>query len=87
MDKETEEEIVKEFGKAMLAKIIKRRARYKEKGWRDPDYKTVIKLREHLDVEIEEWHQAFGDEELDELVDVANSAMMIWDRIKNDRNI
>ena len=81
MTKQTEKEAMQIFAEAMVVKLIIRRGKYKEFGWRDPEYKTIGDLERHLDAEIQE-HKDEPDD-LSELVDIANSAFMIWDRKRN----
>ena len=82
MGNETEKEALDRFAEAMYAKISKSRKNYKPFGWRDPVYKTIKELQRHLFSEVGEWGVNRND--LDELVDIANSAMMLWDRLKHD---
>ena len=80
MEKITEKQAIQKFADAMTKKMLKRRKRYKEFGWRDPKYKSITDLKIHLRQEIQEWEWA--QEDLDELVDIANSCFMLWDRLK-----
>jgi len=84
-DKETEAQAIQRFSKAMHAKMVERRARYKPFGWRDLNYKTVDDLRRHLREEMKEFEMS-GDveDEMSELVDVANCAFMLHDRLRLD---
>ena len=61
--KETEENAVARFSEAMVAKLLKRRGRYKKFGWRDPNYKTLHDLSQHLMGEVTEFNLAQNDEE------------------------
>jgi len=84
---ETEQEAVARFVKLMLAKIDIRRQKYKPFGWRDPSYKTLRELSEHLESEVGEWGDAENwEDEMEELIDVANTAFMLWDRLRLDQN-
>ena len=78
----TEQEVIQRFADAMVAKMLKRKKRYKEFGWRDPEYKSLEDLKNHLRCEMKEWEDKQDD--LDELIDIANSAFMLWDRINEE---
>ena len=82
---ETEKQAIDRFSKAMFAKMKVRRKKYKPFGWRDPEYRSMQDLLDHLDDEMEEFN--FADESEDamgELVDIANCAFMLWDRHRQD---
>ena len=79
----TEEQAIQRFADTMIIKMLERRARYKKFGWRDPEYKSVDDLRNHLWDEMLEWEAEQDD--LSELVDIANSAFMLWDRLQHDK--
>ena len=81
MIEQTEKEAVQIFAEAMVAKLNIRRSKYKRFGWRDPEYKSMEELEQHLLQELKEHIEAPDD--LSELVDIANSAFMLWDRKKN----
>jgi hypothetical protein len=74
---------VYDFADVMADKLTKRKKKYKEFGWRDPEYKTVRELESHLFQEYVEYLNSERDTE--ELVDVANLAFMLWDRLRRDR--
>ena len=81
----SESQAIQKFADAMVKKMLLRRGRYKEFGWRDPEYKSMQDLLDHLDDEMEEFNFAGeGEDAMKELVDVANSAFMLWDRIHED---
>ena len=83
LKKETEAEAVSRFAELMVAKLLKRKKKYREFGWRDPNYKSVASLYRHLMNEIEEWKRAeTTEEEMSELIDVANTAFMLHDRLR-----
>ena len=75
------------FSWQMYKKMALRRGRYKRFGWRDPEYKTIVKLEQHLIDEVAEWNcsQTLENDQ-SELIDVANSAFMLWDRNRIDNN-
>ena len=82
-EKETEKQAIQRFAEVMNVKMSERRARYKPFGWRDPKYKSLQDLTTHLDEEIEEYQQADEIEDvMSELVDVANTTFMLWDRLR-----
>lgn len=81
--KETEKQAVERFANAMYEKLVFRRGRYKNFGWRDPKYRTIGELQEHLLSEVEEAMAA--PEDISELVDISNCAFMIYDRITNEK--
>jgi len=81
--KETEKQAVERFAEAMIAKLSKRKTRYKEFGWRDPEFRTIGELQKHLLDEVEEAMAA--PEDISELVDVACLAFMLYDRITNEK--
>ena len=78
-----EETIVKEFGEAMTAKMLKRRDKYGFLAWRDRDKVSIDTLKERLRDEIQEWEEE--QEDLDELVDIAVSALILHDAYEVDR--
>lgn len=79
----SEEEIILEFGSEMLKKMIQRRKRYKPLGWRDPEYKTMNDLWNHLEEEYKEIQEAVDNKQIqEELIDLAICALMLWDRIE-----
>lgn len=82
-----EKDAVNIFAKAMVAKLNLRKGRYKEFGWRDPDYKSIEDLHNHLIEEVEEFNNSVMENQVDckELVDIANSAFMLWDRLKREK--
>ena len=83
--KETEAQAVALFAEKMVAKLLKRKKKYREFGWRDPNYKSVASLYRHLMNEIEEWKRAeTTEEEMSELIDIANTAFMLYDRLSLD---
>jgi len=45
MKQEPEEKLVLEFAKEMLAKLAKRREKYKLLSWRDPEQRSLPVLR------------------------------------------
>ena len=82
-EKETELQAINRFVKVMHSKMVERRARYKPFGWRDSEYRTIPDLSKHLQDEIIEWRKSETiDEEMAELVDIANTAFMLWDRLR-----
>jgi len=85
---ESEQQALKPFIKAMISKMELRRDRYKPFGWRDPEYKTLRDLSEHLESEVMEWQDTETvEDEMAELVDVANSAFMLHDRLRLEVNM
>ena len=84
---DTEQKMIELFAKEMISKMSARRKRYKAFGWRDPEYKSVADLMLHLHQEVLEFHTAGSPKEkMEELVDIANIAFMLYDRIQIDNN-
>jgi len=82
---ETEKQALERFTKAMYAKLVKRRKRYKPFGWLDPKYRSVGELEHHLFQEVEEFKEAKGGkQERGEAVDIALLAFMNWHRSEFD---
>jgi len=79
---ETEQQAVDRFVKAMLAKMELRKKKYKPFGWRDPEYRTILQLEDHLISEYDEWigSKVGSENEAEELVDIAVTSFMLWDR-------
>ena len=79
-------ELLKEFTDLMLSKFELRAKRYKPFGWRDPEYKSLEDLNKHLHSETEEYliefHKKDFEKAREELIDIANTSLMIWDRLK-----
>lgn len=79
---------VRDFAEAMEAKLQAKDADYGEEGWLEDDH-SIIRLRKQLALEVHEARIAF--EECDpqalaaECIDIANFAMMIFDRLKHIR--
>ena len=83
--KETEQIALNRFAKEMSLKLLKRKKRYKEFGWRDPEYKSLQDLKTNLIDEVFELVFAKTDSEIKkELIDVSNSAFIWFDRLEWD---
>jgi len=77
---EEEKKLIKEFGREMQGKLDARSSKGRL-GWRDKDIDTLLKW---LEDEAFELVKAVGEEPEEnirkECADVANVAMMIWDK-------
>lgn len=84
--KQSEHGHVLVFATEMLDKLYERQGRYRKMGWLDSEYKTLDDLDNHLLDEVREWREAETTEDkMAELVDVANSAFMIYDRLRLEK--
>ena len=73
-----EERAFSAFTIAMGKKLLERRIRYGCYGWRTRHIEDLVR---HLHDEVEEFRRANGPEILGELVDIANVALILYDRI------
>ena len=84
MSRDKEQQIIRKFGEAQQAKLDQRSDNGRL-GWRERDLEQLLKWL--LD-EYSELEQAIEDEPKEniklEAVDVANLAMMIWDKVDEE---
>jgi hypothetical protein len=73
-----EERAFSAFTIAMGKKLLERRTRYGCYGWRKRDISALVN---HLHAEFQEFQEANGPEVLGELVDIANTALVLYDRL------
>ena len=82
-DMSKEKELVDSFAHAMYEKMLKRRDRYNEFGWRGVDMSNLLSW---LDAEMHELEEEDDpDKKKVEAVDVALIAMFIWDIIERNK--
>ena len=73
-----------DFFRAMMKKIRKAAVKRGD-SW---EYCDIDDLRERLKMEYCEWRLSiYASEEADELIDVANQAMLLWIRLQREKEV
>ena len=84
MSRDKEQQIIRKFGEAQQAKLDQRSAKGRL-GWKEKDLEELLKW---LKDEFAELEQAITSEPMEniklEAVDVANLAMMIWNKVDEE---